>query len=248
MLRAMKPLTGYKLATADNDAGKCTDFLFDDQAWIVRYVVVNTGSWLNHSKVLVSPSSLNPTHWDDSRFTTSLTNQQIEAAPPLADNAPVSKQYQMIWAGHYGLTPYWSDLGPLSAPLATQALATMQEDADHDEHLRSFNELCGYEVAGVAPERHGDVLGRVEDFVFEVDSWKIRYAVVETDFSWTTSHKVIIAPEWLDKVGWAEQKLYLDLDGKRMKEFPPYDPSQTVYRTYEQAVYEFLGKPMDWIA
>lgn len=247
MLRAMKPLTGYKLATSENNAGRCTDFLFDDQAWTVRYVVAKTGTWLSNRRVLISPNSLQASEDGQQYFTTSLSSKQIEDAPPLADDVPVSRQYQMIWATHYGATPYWSELGPLSAPRAAHTLANMQTQADHDEHLRSFVELCGYEIAAVAPDRHGDVLGRVEDFLVDVNHWRIRYVVVETDLSWTSSRKVLVAPSWFDAVGWAEKNLYIELKGKKMQEFPEYDPTKSMGQILETAVVGFLGKSTSWL-
>lgn len=247
MLRAMKPLTGYKLCTSESIAGRCTDFLFDDQTWTVRYVVAKTGTWISNRRILLSPNSLQTSQDGQQVLTTSLSSKQIEEAPPLADDAPVSRQYQMIWATHYGATPYWSELGPLSKPRATHALANMKAQADHDEHLRSFAELCGYEIAAVAPDRHGDVLGRVEDFLLDVSRWKIRYVVVETEFSWMSSRKVLVAPSLFDTVGWAEKNLYIELDGRKMKEFPEYDPTTTAAQNLETAIVGLLARSTTWI-
>lgn len=47
MLRSIKQLYGDKLGTTDGDIGHVKDFYFNDQQWAVRYVVVDTGSWLS---------------------------------------------------------------------------------------------------------------------------------------------------------------------------------------------------------
>lgn len=226
MLRALKPLIGYKIAATDRDAGRCTDFLFDDQAWMTRYVVINTGGWLRHQEILLSPTSVDPADDSQSRLLTVLTSQQIQDAPPLAKDKPVSQQYQMPRTVEHGLPPYLAEPSLLSAPsppIAAQTLTTIQEEADHDPHLRSLAELCGYKLSGVAPERHGDVLGRIDDFLVAPSDWRLRYVIVETDLSWLGSHKVILETDRLDSVGWAEKRLYADMNGKRINELPSYD-------------------------
>jgi hypothetical protein len=47
MLRSIKQLYGDELRATDGEIGHIKDFYFDDQNWAVRYVVVDTGSWLS---------------------------------------------------------------------------------------------------------------------------------------------------------------------------------------------------------
>jgi len=51
-------LYGDKLAASDGEIGQVKDFYFDDQNWVMRYLVVDTGSWLSGRKVLISPPCL----------------------------------------------------------------------------------------------------------------------------------------------------------------------------------------------
>jgi len=55
MLRSIKQLYGDELRATDGEIGKITDFYFEDQNWAVRYVVVDTGTWLSGRLVLISP-------------------------------------------------------------------------------------------------------------------------------------------------------------------------------------------------
>ena len=58
MLRSMSDLQGYAIAATDGDIGHVTDFYFDDEAWVIRFLVVDTGSWLSSRKVLISPIAI----------------------------------------------------------------------------------------------------------------------------------------------------------------------------------------------
>jgi uncharacterized protein YrrD len=42
----MKELEGYAIHATDGAIGRVRDFYFDDESWVVRYFVVDTGAWL----------------------------------------------------------------------------------------------------------------------------------------------------------------------------------------------------------
>ena len=78
MLQNIKDLYGNKLAASDGDIGHVKDFYFDDKTWVVRYLVVDTGSWLTGRQVLLSPHALGK--WDREKKTlqVNLHKKQIE--------------------------------------------------------------------------------------------------------------------------------------------------------------------------
>jgi hypothetical protein len=55
MLQNIKELYGRKLAALDGDIGHVKDFYFDDENWVIRYLVADTGSWLTGRLVLFTP-------------------------------------------------------------------------------------------------------------------------------------------------------------------------------------------------
>jgi hypothetical protein len=46
MLRNLQDLDGYMIGATDGNVGHVKDFYLDDIAWVVRYLVVETGDWL----------------------------------------------------------------------------------------------------------------------------------------------------------------------------------------------------------
>src|SRR3546814_13753237 len=58
MIRSIKELCHYDIAAKDGSLGDVHDLFFDDSAWQVRYLVIDTGSWLPGRRVLVSPQAV----------------------------------------------------------------------------------------------------------------------------------------------------------------------------------------------
>ena len=52
MLHLAHKIHGTTIRSRDGEIGTLDDFLFEQSRWAVRYLVVNTGSWLEGRKVL----------------------------------------------------------------------------------------------------------------------------------------------------------------------------------------------------
>ena len=83
MLRSMKDLEGYSIGATDGQVGHVTDFYFDDDAWVIRYLVVETGSWLSSKKVLISPMSIRRPNWPARALEVAITREQIRHSPDI---------------------------------------------------------------------------------------------------------------------------------------------------------------------
>ena len=97
MLRKTEALHKYTLGAVDGEIGKVKDSYFDDRYWTVRYLVADTGNWLEERPVLISPYAL--VSVDDEReiITTNLTRKQIENSPPADSDKPVSRQFEALY-------------------------------------------------------------------------------------------------------------------------------------------------------
>ena len=107
MLIKVKTLKGYKLNGLDGEIGKVKEFYFDDQHWVVRYLVADTGSWLTERSVLISPYALNAVNTEEQNIDIDLTKKQIEESPSLNSDKPVSRQFEETYYGYYGWPIYW---------------------------------------------------------------------------------------------------------------------------------------------
>lgn len=169
MLRTMKDLEGCTIRATDDNIGHLTDFYFDDEAWVIRYLVVDTGSWLSSRKVLISPMAIIHSNWAEKSLSVSITKEQVKNSPEINTEKPVSRQHEMQYLGYYGYPFYWGGAGlwgggiyPNMLMSYSGMMATPQayspevmeayvtdEAARHqndDLHLHSCKEVVGYHI------------------------------------------------------------------------------------------------------
>ena len=107
-LRRTKDLTSwYTIAAIDTDVGTIYDFYFDDQQWVIRYIVVGTGVIFPGRKVLISPLALRYPAWSPMHIYVNLTREQIETSPSIDLHKPVSRRHEVEHHKHYGWPCYW---------------------------------------------------------------------------------------------------------------------------------------------
>lgn len=244
MLRSIRNLSGMAVHARDGDIGRVHSFLFDDDKWTIRYLVVDIGSWLSGRKVLIAPSALGRPDWQNRVFPVDLTKDQIRKSPDIDTDRPVSRQREAELRKHYDWSPYWGIGYGLDLPperyVEVDRGAVAVEDAQGDTHLRSTKEVRGYHIHATDGE-----IGHVEDFVVSDDEWVIRYLVVDTG-SWLSGRSVLISPDWVRDIGWDEREVWVDVARSAIEESPPYNESDPVNREYETQMYDYYGRPKYW--
>lgn len=241
MLRNISEILNYQLMAADGEIGKCKDFLFDDDQWVVRYMVADTARWLPGRKVLVAPLSLGTPLWPEKRLPVHLTKEQIKKSPPLDDEAPVSRQYEKRWFDFYSYPYYWpaeSLWGVHQYMMARQKIKRENIEDPEESHLRSAREVKGYHIMA----DDGDI-GHVEDFIIEDTMWSMRYFVIDTR-NWLPGRKVLISPLWVDNIHWANETVHVNRTREKIENSPTYDPRQPINLEYEARLYDYYGRPV----
>jgi uncharacterized protein YrrD len=226
MLRSIKQLIGDELRATDGEIGHIKDFYFDDQNWVVRYVVVDTGSWLTGRVVLLTPQVFTNFDLDGVCRSVSLTRKQIENSPGFNSHEPVSRQYEEEYYNYYGCPYYWTQ-GGLAAfsvtPFATSPLPEKERLIGHtatrhrgDAHLRSTVALHGYHI-------HSDdgAIGHVVDFIVDHETWAISHLIVETGH-WFASKEVAIPPQHVVRISYEESTVFVNLTKEAISNSPRY--------------------------
>ncbi len=242
MLRSAKSILGYTIRATDGDIGKTHDIYFDDDEWVVRYLVADTGSWLSSHKVLLFPIAAAQPDWTRHLIPVGLSKDFIEKSPPADNEKPVSKQHEIQMHAYFNWAPYWPatgvPYGSIWPPMTENDKARLlHEPEDGDAHLRSVREVTGYGIQA----SDGDI-GHVEDFILDDAGWDIRFMVVDTR-DWLPGRKVLIAPPWIETVRWSSREVAVNLPRETVKNSPEYDPSEPVNEGYELQLYDYYGRP-----
>ena len=250
MLRSLKDMEGYSIGATDGVIGQVRDFYFDDESWVIRYLVVETDAWYSNKRVLISPLSLGRPDWSHKMLPAMITQSQVRGSPDIDTDKPVSRQHEMGYLGYYGYGNYWGggglwggglypDMlqgGVQSPGVARRSVGTTRYKARHQNaHLRSGNAVMRYYVHA----SDGDI-GHVQGILVDERSWAIHYVIVDTS-NWWLGHQVLIAPEWIDGIDWAESKVVVDLTRQSVKDAPRYDPDAPMTLEWEQRLHGHYG-------
>jgi sporulation protein YlmC with PRC-barrel domain len=263
MLRSLKSLENYKISATDGEIGHVKDFYFDDDTWVVRYLVVEAGTWLNSRQVLISPISVNQPDWLQQTLPVSITKEQVKNSPNIDTDMPVSRQNEEQYMGYYGYSSYWGGSGMWGEGLYPYAMvpgfagygvsrverereleaylqAERERHRNDDPHLRSCEAVTGYHIHA----NDGDI-GHVSGFLVDDETWAIRYLIVDTS-NWWLGHKVLIAPRWTTGVHWSDKTVSVDLSRDSIKDAPPYDVDAALTRDQELALYRHYSRSGYW--
>ena len=244
MLRQAKEFKHFKLRAHDGDIGKAREFLFDDRHWTVRYLVVDTSSWLSGRQVLISPYALSPAKEAERVLPVDLTKKQIEESPSLDSDQPVSRQYEMQYHEYYGWPYYgygsytWGGSPTIMRPPEAWKKIDRREEA-WDPNLRSTSSVTGHHIQALDGE-----IGHVEDFIIDDQTWSIRYLVVDTKNWWAGKH-VLISPQWIKQVSWPESKVVINLSREAIRQSREYTP-ESLNRDYEAELHRHYGRNVYW--
>jgi sporulation protein YlmC with PRC-barrel domain len=209
----LKSLYGHALGAKDGAIGHVKDAYFDDKTWAVRYLVADTGSWLDERQVLLPPHSFGK--WDQANqsLEINLTRAQIEASPPADRHRPVSRQFESDYYAYYGWPTYWVGDGfggiGVAPPVVPSPLRAAEKHHGHnqrdDVHLHSARAVKGYEVQAT----NGSI-GKLTDFIVNARTWRITELVVETGH-WYAGKEILIEASQAGRVSYDEAKISLEL-------------------------------------
>jgi hypothetical protein len=260
----MKSMEDFAIGATDGVIGHVKDFYFDDAAWVMRYLVVETGDWLMHRKVLISAMSVGEPNWTDKTFPVSITQSQVETSPSIDTDKPVSRQHEEGLLRYYDYPYYWGGASlwgdgiyagamtsgsPKYGSAAYDAHALVVQRAAQvnvqthghcNPHLRSGNTVVHYNMHAT-----DGAIGSVHGLLIDDMTWAIRYLIVSTS-KWWGGHDVLIAPEWIDDINWSESKLVVDLSRQAIKDAPAFDAAKPVTRELETGTCKHYGREGYW--
>lgn len=260
MLFAVSGLEGCPVKASDGDVGSVKDFLFDDENWKIRWMVVGAGKWLPGRQVLIHPSAIAPltlppkpklpmmSQGDTLELTVNLTKHQIEQGPYSGEDELVDKDMEALLYDYYGWDPYWgaTHFGGELLPNAEQRMVAdevgREADAatplvDGGPRLHSVAALKGYHVHAL----DGDI-GHVENVLADDENWEIRYLIIATR-NWWPGKVVQLAPYAVKDIDWSDRRINMNVSRDQVRSAPAWDPLALADEAREDELHRHFGWP-----
>jgi uncharacterized protein YrrD len=80
-LRSSEEVIGYDIQETNGSLGHVEDFLFDNEDWSIRFMIVNTGHWLPGKHVLISPLLIKDVNWPSRHVVVNVTREAVNGSP-----------------------------------------------------------------------------------------------------------------------------------------------------------------------
>ena len=148
--------------------------------------------------------------------------------------------------GYYGWPMYWG--GPYMWGYNPYIVCNheMRREFTQDEkswtsHLRSTHDVSGHHIQAEDGE-----IGHVEDFIVDDETWAIRYLIIDTR-NWWPGKKVLVSPQWIERVSWSESKVFINLTRTIIKQSPEYSEESLLTRGYETELHRHYNRQGYWV-
>jgi hypothetical protein len=89
-------------------------------------------------------------------------------------------------------------------------------------------------------------IGHVEDFIIDDETWTIRYLIIDTR-NWWPGKKVLVSPQWIERVSWIESQVFVNLSRETIKQSPEYREESQLTRDYETGLHLHYNRLGYWI-
>jgi len=210
MMNTVKEVLKCSIHATDGDAGHVDDVLFDDRAWMVRYLVTDVGGWLASRPLLIPVAALGKIDRTQHKVAVNLTRDEVMHGPGLDADMPVRRQMALKYRDYAAWPVLWFE--GFYRPAETLS----RHEHVGDPHLRSVGEIMGYHMRA-----HNGEIGRVVDFLIDGQVWSLRDFVVE--MGGRNGKKVLVAPYSVAEVSWPMSTVFVDLHRDRISSLPAFD-------------------------
>ena len=209
MLRSLNLLVGTPVQAPDGEAGSVESVLFDDEQWVVRYLVLGAAG-LGGKRLLVSPYGLEAPTADRREFRLRVTRDRLQHAPEFTPDAPVSREWERGYLRFFAWPLYWGGGSSglwgagnypgllFAAPTASDptpdvgvgAEAEHEERAEATSHLHPAESYKGYAVTA----DDGTEIGEIDDFLVDDQTWALAYVAVHSP-GWLGGKRILVPAE-----------------------------------------------------
>jgi uncharacterized protein YrrD len=214
MLWNASSIRGYEVVATDGHSGTVEDFIFEDRGWTIRWLVVETGTWLAHRRVYVPVAAAGEPDAKSRRICLSLTLDQIGQCP----SGDVTLLRDAATGAHF-----------------TQGEPQLGPDNHVGPHFRSLIVMTDASVEAI-----DDDVGHVQDFLIDADQWRVNYLLVHTT-EWWIGEVILISVKAIAGIDYTRNILKLNVNRQVFKDSERFSPEQTVDGAYDETFLTYFG-------
>jgi len=172
-----------------------------------------------------------------------LTQKQIEDSPSFEIDQTVSRQLEAQYNNYYGVPKYWNDphISGTESNLARETNMRCESVPNaqiRGHQLHNVSDVNDYDI-----EASDGEIGDVKDFIIDDETWAIRYLIVDAR-GWLSGKKVLISPQWIERVSWEESKVFVNLSRDAIEHSPEF--TQELTRDYVAGLYKHYNRQGYW--
>lgn len=239
-IRGIASITGFSILAKDGEIGRVSDLYFDNQQWVARYLIIDTGEWLAGRQLLLPPMAIQSIDWDNKSIFLNLSKDQIEASPAIAFGEQITQQWERDLFANLGWSGYWNGdklWGKNDVPDASfrPSVEIAGQDTPIEQpssHLTRAVEVIGYRVQGL-----DDGLGNISDLLVDDHSWEIRWMMVDTR-PWWFGGNVLVNIKAIDRMATDTKSIHVNLTKEEVRDCPELQIGETLTIQEEQDLME----------
>jgi hypothetical protein len=107
-LHSTNAVDRFHVAADHSDIGHVSGFIFDDEAWVIRYLAVDTQNWWPSKEVLLATQWIYLIDWFGSTVSTEMSRDSIRDSPVYDSTVPLERDFETQLYAFYGKAGYWS--------------------------------------------------------------------------------------------------------------------------------------------
>jgi sporulation protein YlmC with PRC-barrel domain len=108
-LRSCVQMDAFEVQAAGQGIGEVDDLVFDDENWVIRYLVVDTQSWWpGGPRVLVGQPWVDRIDWARQQIHVNLTREQVRRSPVYLGAAAIHRDDEVLLHRNYQRPGYWA--------------------------------------------------------------------------------------------------------------------------------------------
>ncbi len=106
-LRSTIEVTGYIVSVRDRNIGNVIDFFFDDELWVLRYTVAETGCFFAGKRIVLASQWSRNIEWETKTVYFDIDPTIIERSPLYDTGIQITRDYETRLFDHYHKPYYW---------------------------------------------------------------------------------------------------------------------------------------------